>query len=102
VVVLIVAGFMGLLNAALIMAVLGQTSVEPSGGVSEVTVGAVRGAPGFPAPAFLSESPQPAMKTANRNAGIQILPSFNVRMSVSWSSRSDLMYSLDDFVSVQY
>jgi hypothetical protein len=80
VVLLMVAGFMGLLNVALMMAVLGHTAGLPLTGVSEVTVGAVRGAPGFPAPAFLSESPQPAMTAANRNAGIQILANFNVRI----------------------
>jgi hypothetical protein len=39
-VVLIVAGFIGLLNVAVMTAVLGQTRVEPFGGVKEVTVGA--------------------------------------------------------------
>jgi hypothetical protein len=38
-VVLIVAGFIAWLNVAVITAVLGQTRVEPFGGVTEVTVG---------------------------------------------------------------
>jgi hypothetical protein len=41
-VVLIVAGFIALLNVALITAMLGQTRVEPSGGVTEGTVGGIR------------------------------------------------------------
>jgi hypothetical protein len=43
-VVLIVAGFIALLNVAVITAVLGQTGVGPFGGVTEVTVGAAHGA----------------------------------------------------------
>jgi hypothetical protein len=83
--VLIVAGFIALLNVAVIIVTLGQTTVEPAVGVSEVTVGAVRGLPGPPP---LSESPHPAARTANRNAEIQILLTFNLRISFS-SSPSD-------------
>jgi hypothetical protein len=83
--VLIVAGFIALLNIAVIIVTLGQTTVEPAVGVSEVTVGAVRGLPGPPP---LSESPHPAARTANRNAEIQILLTFNLRISFS-SSPSD-------------
>ena len=43
VVVLIVAGFIAWLNVAVTRAVLGQTRVEPFGGVTEVTVGAGHG-----------------------------------------------------------
>jgi hypothetical protein len=43
-VVLIVAGFIVWLNVAVITAVLGQTRVEPFGGVTEVTVGGGHGA----------------------------------------------------------
>ena len=83
---LIVAGFIALLNVALITVGLGeQTRVEPSAGFTVVTVGAVKGAPGFPAPGILSASPQPAIRTANRNAGIQILRTFNLRISFSSS-----------------
>ena len=46
-VALIVAGFIALLNVAVMMAVLGQTIVERSGGVTAVTVGGDRGVPGF-------------------------------------------------------
>jgi len=79
----IVAGFIGLLNVAVITAVLGQTSVEPSGGVTDVTVGGVSGSPGFPAFAFLSESLHPATRAASRNAEIQILLTINLRIKVS-------------------
>jgi hypothetical protein len=83
VLVLIVAGFIALLNVAVITATLGQTRVEPSGGVTEVTVGGVRGLPG-PAGA-LSGSPHPATKAASRNAEIQILLTMNLRISFSSS-----------------
>ena len=46
---MIVAGFIALLNVAVITAELGEARVEPRGGVTEVTVGGVSGAPGFPA-----------------------------------------------------
>ena len=84
VVVLIVAGFIALLNVAVIIATLGQTRVEPFGGVTEATAGGVRGEPG---PPLLSESPHPPTKAASRNAEIQILPTMNLRISFS-SSRS--------------
>jgi len=84
---LMVAGFMALLNTAVISTglALGQTPTLPSGGVTKITVGGVRGAPGFDALEFLSGSPHPAKTTANRNAGIQILLTFNVRISFSSS-----------------
>ena len=81
--VLIVAGFIALLNVALITAELGQMRVAPFAGLTEVTVGGVSGLPG--SPAFVSGSPHPAIKTANRNAGIQILLTFNLRISFSSS-----------------
>ena len=80
--ILIVAGFIGLLNVALIMAVVEQTLGEASSGVTEVTVGGVNGSPGFPAPAFLS-SPHPVITTANRNAETKILLIFNMRINFS-------------------
>ena len=83
--VLIVAGFIALLNVALITAMLGQTRVKPAVGVTEATVGVVRGLPGPPA---VSGSPHPATRAANRNAGIQILLTFSLRISFS-SSPSD-------------
>lgn len=81
--VLIVKGFIALLNVAVITGVLGQTTAEPVGGVTEVTPGGVKGevAP----PVLLSASPQPAIRTANRNAGIQILRTFNLRIRFSSS-----------------
>jgi hypothetical protein len=80
--VLIVAGFIALLNVALITAMLGQRRVKPFVGVTETTVGAVRGLPGPPA---LSGSPHPATRAATRNAEIQILLTFNLRISFSSS-----------------
>jgi len=79
---LIVAGFIALLNVA-VTGVVRQAPVEPSGGVTEVTVGGVKGevAP----PVLLSESLHPAIATASRNAGIQILLTFNLRISFSSS-----------------
>src|ERR1700721_2527546 len=89
-----VAGFMSLLNVAVITAVFGQTRVEPSGGVTRVTVGGFRGPPGFPAPAFLSGSPHPAIRTANKNAGIHILRTVNLRMRFSSSPSYKSLLSL--------
>ena len=83
VVVVIVAGFIALLNVALTIATLGQTSVEPFGGVTEVTVGGVRGEPG---PAFIaSGSLHPAIPTANRNAVIHTWLIFSMRICFSSS-----------------
>ena len=69
--VLIVVGFIALLNTA-VTTVLGQIPEEPLGGSTDVdtTVGGVRGPPGFPA--FLSGSPHPAITRARKNARIQI------------------------------
>jgi len=79
----IVAGFIALLNVAVIAGVaLGQTTVEPTGGVTEATPGVVSGLLGPPA---LSESPHPATRTASRNAEIQILLTFDLRLSFSSS-----------------
>ena len=79
VVVLMVAGFIALLNVAL-MRVVGQ-GVEAAAGRTDVTVGGVSWPPGFPAFPFLSGSPHPTTKTASRNAEIQILLTFNLRIS---------------------
>jgi hypothetical protein len=76
-----------LLKVALTTAVLAQTEVEASGGVTEITVGGVRGSPAFPGP--LSGSPHPARRTANRNAKnaeIQFFLAFNLRIRFSSSS----------------
>src|SRR3984893_679633 len=83
VVVLSVAGFIALLNVAVMTAVVGQMRVEAFGGVSLVTVGGVVGAPAFAAPEFLSMSPHPATRTASSNAKIQILPIIKLRISCS-------------------
>ena len=82
--VLIVAGFIALVNVAVINAELLQTRVEPTGGVTEPagTVGGVKGEVALPA---LSGSPHPAIATANRNARNQILLTFNLRISFSSS-----------------
>src|SRR5436305_8594667 len=67
-----VAGFIALLNVALIMAVLGQTPTLPFSGVTEVTVGGVPGEPA--AAAFcLSGSLHPMAKMRSRNAVNRIL-----------------------------
>src|SRR5689334_8946498 len=82
-----VAGFIALLKVAVITAVLGQTRVEASGGVTVIMVGGVRGSPGFPAPP--SGSPHPARTTASmnaKNAAIQTLRTFNLHIRFSSSS----------------
>jgi hypothetical protein len=83
VVVLIVAGFMALLKDALITTGVPQVRIEPARGFTDDTWGGVRGLPGFPAPGFASESPQPAIAMASRKTGIQILLTFNLRISFS-------------------
>lgn len=72
---LIIAGFIGLLNIAVITTglALGQTSTLPSGGVTKVTVGGVKGSAGFPAFGFLSGSPHPVTNMSSRIAANQIL-----------------------------
>jgi hypothetical protein len=80
--VLSVLGFIALVNVAVITTVLGQRTAEPSSGVTEVTVGGVRGSLG---PLALSVSPHPTSAAAKKNAGIQILLTFNVRISFSSS-----------------
>jgi hypothetical protein len=78
-----VVGFIALLNVAVTTAVLGQTRVEPLGGVTETTVGGLKGevAPGVP----LSASLHPAATAANRNAGIQSFLKFDT-LRISFSS----------------
>jgi hypothetical protein len=63
--VVMVAGFIGLLNVAVIT-LLGQ---RPVAGVVAVTVGGVSGSPG--PPFLLSESLQPANAAAKKTAGIK-------------------------------
>ena len=79
--VLIVARFIALLKVAVITAVL--TTVEPSGGVAEVTLGGVSGSPG--SLAFLSQSPHPTTRTASRNTQIQILLTTNLCITSSFN-----------------
>ena len=86
VVVLIVAGFIALLHVAVIKALLGQTPPVALGGVSLSTVGRLRGSPGPREPAFLSGSPHPAARPASRRTGIQIIPSFELRIRLSPST----------------
>ena len=67
----IVAAFIGLLNVAVITAVLGQDTMVTSGGVTAVTVGGVKGSLGFPEFGLFSVSSHPpAVTTANSKAGI--------------------------------
>jgi len=82
--VLMVAGFMALLNVAETTAPW-QIPVEAPAGITETTVGGVKGEVG--PPVLLSGSPHPAITTAKRNAGIQILLTFNLRVSFSSSPR---------------
>jgi hypothetical protein len=81
--VLIVAGFIALLNVAVTTAVLGHSRAEPFGGVTETTVGGLKGevAPGVP----LSASLHPATMAASRNVGIQNILKFELRISFSSS-----------------
>src|SRR4029077_19740211 len=76
---LIVAGFIALLNVA----VTGVVRQAPSPGVTETTVGGVKGEVG--PPVLLSGSPHPTSAAASKNAGIQIMPTFNLRISFSSS-----------------
>ena len=80
------AGFIALLNVAVITVELGEARVKPSGGVTEVTVGGVSGSPGFPAFAFLSKSAHPATKVTNMNAANDIFPVLNLHISFSCSA----------------
>jgi len=84
VVVLMVAGFMALVKDALITTGLPHVNTEPFRGFGEITAGGVRGSPGFPA--RVSASPQPASRPAIRNAGIQTLLDFDLRISFSPST----------------
>jgi hypothetical protein len=65
------------------MPVFGQTAIDAFNGVTDVTVGGVRGAPGLPVPAFLSGSLHPIAKTVSRNAETQILLTINLRIRFS-------------------
>jgi len=87
--VLMVAGFITLLNVAVTMAPW-QTPVAAPTGTTETAAGGVKGevAP----PVLLSESPHPAIATANRNAGIEILLTFNLRISFSSSPSYKAFY----------
>jgi H+/gluconate symporter-like permease len=65
-----VAGFIALLNVALIMAVVEQRPVLPFAGVTRITVGGVVGGVAI---AFLSGSPHPVVIPTSRSAVNQIL-----------------------------
>ena len=82
--VLMVAGFMALLKVA-VTRTAWQTPVAAPVGNTETTVGAAKGEVG--PPVTLSGSLHPAITTANRNAGIQILLTFDLRISFSSSPR---------------
>ena len=64
-----VAGFIALLNVALIMATLGQTPTSAFAGVTRVTVGGVK----FEFPPFLSGSLQPVVAINRRNTANKAL-----------------------------
>src|SRR5580692_5897778 len=76
---------MALLNVAVTVAEPLQTSVEPSSGVTEITVGRAKGEVALPG---LSESLHPAIIVAiaatNRDAGIKIIRIFKLRISFSY------------------
>jgi hypothetical protein len=76
--VLIVAGFIGLLNVALIR-VVGQAVWDAIAGSTDTTAGGLSGEAG--PPAFLSASLHPAITTPNIKAGIQALQTFNLYIS---------------------
>jgi hypothetical protein len=88
---------MALLNTAVITTglALGHTPVLPSGGVTEVTVGAVRGSPGFDALEFLSGSPHPPTRAASTNAAIHILLTINLRIGFSSSLEAGVPHVAD-------
>ena len=64
------AGFIALLNVALVIAVVEQSPVLPFAGVTRVTVGEVVEAVAI---AFLSGSPHPVMVLSSRSAVNQIV-----------------------------
>ena len=71
-----VAGFIALLKVAVTTAGLGQTRVEASGGVTEVTVGGVNGSSGFPA--LVPQHPVRTTTSVNaKNAEIRAETDFN-------------------------
>src|SRR5258708_30417970 len=87
-----VARFIALLNVAVITAVLGQTRVEASGGVTDVTVGGVDGSPGFVGvPPVFVLALHPARTAAERNASIQRFRTINVSNSFSSSPSHGLL-----------
>lgn len=67
--------------------------VEPLGGVTETTVGGLKGevAPGV----RLSASPHHATTVANRNAGIQDFMKFELRISFSSSHTCQAIHSVE-------
>jgi hypothetical protein len=74
---MIVFRFIALLKIALTTAPW-QIPVEPPAGITETTVGGVVGEVGPPA---LSVSPHPTNAAASKNAGIQIMPTFDLHIS---------------------
>jgi hypothetical protein len=79
---MIVPGFIALLNVAVTTAPW-HTPVTPPAGTTEITVGGV--SEGGGPPLLVSGSPHPVIPTAKRNAVIQILAIFNLRISFSSS-----------------
>jgi hypothetical protein len=75
--VLIVPGFIASLNVAVITLVLAEVTVEPSGGVTEVTRGGVSGLPPF---ALLPKPLHPAARATSRNATNGIFQDLNSRI----------------------
>jgi hypothetical protein len=98
--VLIVDGFIALLNVAVTTAVLGHTSVEPAGGVTDVTVGGATGLVGGSEATFLSGSPHPAAKMSNKSAAKQMLWILCVRMQTSSSRLSAVRRSTPTITTV--
>ena len=97
VVALIVAGFIALLNVVVITVVLAEATVEPFSGLTEVTLGEVRGLPGLSTSPFLPE--HPATKAANRNATNDIFPVLNLRIGFFFFT-SDKAFLFDSMAAV--
>jgi hypothetical protein len=91
---LIVAGFIALLNVAVTSAVFGQKRVEPAGGVTAVTVGAVWGAAGSAAFGFRLGLQHPVAKPTNRSARNKILWLLCIRMPALFFSAQSPTYHI--------
>jgi hypothetical protein len=98
---LIVDGFIALTNVAVITAVLGQTSVEASVGVTDVTPGDVEDVPGFDGvPTGFVLALHPTRATAEKKAAIQSFRTFDLRISFSSSPVVEFHASKSEAVNI--